>query len=661
MAGMSPTSSLLGSIALRNHLSNFARFRNDSNFRSGSCWGFAAGVLSTSIFLGASFLVWVNHLKPRLLDDDYGEDDDSVTNSSTNVDSKRTRYRRRWNWDRIRRRRPARRLLKPLLKKLFGKVGKATGYGDADNVSHIPQELGVDIGSIFGLDVGGTLAKLVYFDVGSSEEERNFSSQRSLSSITSSDDSMLVDTSKRRSKQSPMRKSLSISDLCQQPQHAEALKSFYEFANYLDSFGETGLKEKHLSFHSRALDGEFHFLQFETRNMVEMLNIIKENHLHANISEIGATGGGAHKYASMLESILGLKLKKISEMESMVAGMQFVLGDGNVVGETYTFKPDSTSCEESSSSENGVDALNMNDSTLPTHRPRKRSLPKGAHVDENWSKKVQLDRPLDASSYPYLVVIIGTGVSILRVDGPRKHERISGSTIGGGTYWGLCRLLTDMEDYDDVMNHAELGDPSKVDMMVGDIYGKNSDALEKLGLPASVVASSFGKLVAKQDPAEGIKQEDLARALLVMISNNIAQVAYLNAQLHNTSRIYFVGNFLRQNNIAQRRLAYAIDYWSAGKMEALFLEHEGHFGALGAFLLSQGIPPHESFEAEDSRGRSKVQLIGRSNSFEFNNRRSGSLTRIGRGRPPLTHFRSSSVPKNILEVEQNNKHSSNLK
>ena len=29
-------------------------------------------------------------------------------------------------------------------------------------------------------------------------------------------------------------------------------------------------------------------------------------------------------------------------------------------------------------------------------------------------------------------------------------------------------------------------------------------------------------------------------------------------------------------------------------MEALFLEHEGYFGALGAFLLSQSIPHQET-------------------------------------------------------------------
>ena len=108
--------------------------------------------------------------------------------------------------------------------------------------------------------------------------------------------------------------------------------------------------------------------------------------------------------------------------------------------------------------------------------------------------------------------------------------------------------------------------------MVGDIYGKDSNALDKLGLTSDIVASSFGKLVAKQDPAAGLKQEDLARALLLMVTNNIGQVAYLNAQLHDTKNIYFVGNFLRHNSISQHRLSYAFNYWSRGKMEALFLD-----------------------------------------------------------------------------------------
>ena len=149
-------------------------------------------------------------------------------------------------------------------------------------------------------------------------------------------------------------------------------------------------------------------------------------------------------------------------------------------------------------------------------------------------------------------------------------------------------------------------------MMVGDIYGAHSDALEKLGLPANIVASSFGKLVAKHDPADGVTEEDLARALLLMITNNIGQVAYLNACLHKTPRIYFVGNFLRHNNLSARRLAFAIDYWSGGKMEALFLEHEGYFGALGAWVLSteqrSGQPVFSSNPSND-RKKSIAQTL----------------------------------------------------
>lgn len=416
---------------------------------------------------------------------------------------------------------------------------------------------------------------------------------------------------------------LSISQKCKD--HAEALNRFYHFARRLDSYRE-GVKDHKLSFYSRALGGEFHFIRFETRRMENAMELIRANDLHLSIREMGATGGGAHKYAADWDRILGIKMDKQDELDSLVAGMQFVLS--TVVGECYTFRP-----RKKSKAKTGTPPKKKRGSggALPTEcqsRPpdveeeKKYPTPIASDVssDESdserasetdkdkdnrgadewwWSRKVQRDAISYSKTYPYLLVTIGTGVSILRVDGPRKHERISGSTIGGGTYWGLIRLLTDLEDFEDGMRLAEHGDPSKVDMLVGDIYGDNSDALEKLGLPASLVASSFGKLVTKENPAAGLKQEDLARALLLMVTNNIGQVAYLNAKLHKTPRIYFGGNFLRGNKLSQRRLSFAIDFWSKGEMEALFLEHEGYFGALGAFLLSQDIslddlePPHK--------------------------------------------------------------------
>lgn len=81
--------------------------------------------------------------------------------------------------------------------------------------------------------------------------------------------------------------------------------------------------------------------------------------------------------------------------------------------------------------------------------------------------------------------------------------------------------------------------------------------------------------------------ENCSRPCLVFPAT---QVAYLNAQQHGTDRIYFIGNFLRANEVSCQRLSYAIDYWSGSRCEARFLEHEGYFGALGAFLMSAKDP-----------------------------------------------------------------------
>lgn len=486
---------------------------------------------------------------------------------------------------------------------------------------------GLCIGSIFGMDAGGTLTKLVYFEQRSVDhlhipteesgvskglhmrrststdkwvfplttpvtEEKDAPSHQRRESLPNLSDSMHSIPVMFENDEAPeataeeSRKTPPVFDLNKSRDHAEALDSFYNFARGFSRF-QSGVKDDHLTFYSKELHGDFHFIQFETRQMESAMDLIRSHKLHSSIVEMGATGGGAHKYAPAWERVLGIKILKEDELDSLVAGMQFVLS--TVVGECYTFRP----IIRKSSSSTGA----TKDGEQPSNSEDEPDSDETVHDEADatkgdewwWSRKVKRDAISPSATYPYLLVTIGTGVSVLRVDGPRQHVRVSGSTIGGGTYWGLMRLLTDIDDFQNVLKLAERGDSSKADMMVGDIYGTDSQALEKVGLPSNIVASSFGKLVAKKNPAAGLAQEDLARALLLMVTNNIGQVAYLNAQLSKTPRIYFVGNFLRNNKISQRRLSYAINYWSKGEMEALFLEREGYLGALGAFLLSQEI------------------------------------------------------------------------
>ena len=88
---------------------------------------------------------------------------------------------------------------------------------------------------------------------------------------------------------------------------------------------------------------------------------------------------------------------------------------------------------------------------------------------------------------------------MIKVSGPRRFQRIGGTSLGGGTLWGLLSLLTGARNFDDMLAMADRGDNTAVDMLVGDIYGTD---YSKIGLKSSTIASSFGKVFKKKREAE---------------------------------------------------------------------------------------------------------------------------------------------------------------
>lgn len=51
--------------------------------------------------------------------------------------------------------------------------------------------------------------------------------------------------------------------------------------------------------------------------------------------------------------------------------------------------------------------------------------------------------------YPFILVNVGSGVSVLAVRGPNDYKRISGTSLGGGTFLGLCCLLTGCNTFEE--------------------------------------------------------------------------------------------------------------------------------------------------------------------------------------------------------------------
>lgn len=205
--------------------------------------------------------------------------------------------------------------------------------------------------------------------------------------------------------------------------------------------------------------------------------------------------------------------------------------------------------------------------------------------------------------YPYLLVNIGSGVSMIKVSGPRQFQRVGGTSLGGGTFWGILSLLTGARTFDEMLAMADRGDNAGVDMLVGDIYGSGYGTNTNItGLKNTTIASTFGKVFRMKRAAErhaedgggltpdeigGFRVEDMSRSLLFAISNNIGQIAYLQSEKHELKHIYFGGSFIQGHAQTMNTLSYAIKFWSKGEKQAYFLRHEGYLGAVGAFLRRQ--------------------------------------------------------------------------
>ena len=308
------------------------------------------------------------------------------------------------------------------------------------------------------------------------------------------------------------------------------------------AYGTTGKRDEHLEMpcNINGREGTLHFIRFSTSQMNDFIQMAKDKCLTESIDDICATGGGAFKFEEQFRSDLGVKLRKSDELDSVIYGIHFI-DKHNSARECY-------------------------------------------YIQDPLDEAKSQSRPYDFSQpYPYLVVNIGSGVSILAVYSPTSYSRIWGSSIGGGTFEGLCCSLTQSQiTFDDAIRLAEAGSSTKVDKLVKDIYGGD---YTKFNLKGDLVASSFGNMNNAEKRSQA-NPEDFARGVLELVTLNIASIARLCAKLERIDRVVFIGNFLRVNELSMKLLSYAVDYWSKGEIKALFLEHEGYFGAVGCLVES---------------------------------------------------------------------------
>uniref|UniRef100_A0A7N2QXX9 Uncharacterized protein n=1 Tax=Quercus lobata TaxID=97700 RepID=A0A7N2QXX9_QUELO len=291
--------------------------------------------------------------------------------------------------------------------------------------------------------------------------------------------------------------------------------------------------------------------------------------------------------------------------------------------------------------------------------------------------------------FPYLLVNIGSGVSIIKVTGNKKFKRVTGTQFGGGTIFGFASLLTNCQSYDELLEISQHGDNRALDLTVGDIYGDTG--YPEHNLSASAIASCFGKVNGNKK-LSGYKAEDMAASLLRNFTYLIAQVdkpaelvalivdaedngllachtrvalvdaaeaqagdlmtqvnglvgleflwvdesrgstlandfsedaqnlpttsvpvliSYLVAAPLGIKRICFGGSYIRGHASTMDNISYGLNFWSKGQVAAVFLQHEGFLGAVGALLnykkIDLNILMPQKLTAYDS---SRLSVVG---------------------------------------------------
>lgn len=160
--------------------------------------------------------------------------------------------------------------------------------------------------------------------------------------------------------------------------------------------------------------------------------------------QIIGTGGGAHKFKEVFEEKLGMRIEREDEMECLITGLNFIT---HIPQETYYFSDELIHAVTHLDAREGgprPPSPSTSHPSLPTPSPED-TLERPSPNPPKYS--VTFDDEL-VPHLPCLLVNIGSGVSIIKIEEDGSFERVSGTSLGGGTLWGLLSLLTGASSFD---------------------------------------------------------------------------------------------------------------------------------------------------------------------------------------------------------------------
>lgn len=131
-----------------------------------------------------------------------------------------------------------------------------------------------------------------------------------------------------------------------------------------------------------------------------------------------------------------------------------------------------------------------------------------------------------------MIVSMGTGTAFVMADGTNV-EHMGGSGVGGGTLLGLSYKMLNVRNFEDLIQTANGGNLSNIDLSIGDI---TQGILA--GLPPDITASNFGKI------SDLATKSDTALGIINLVFQTIGMLSIFASKIHKITDIILTGNLV---------------------------------------------------------------------------------------------------------------------
>ncbi|MGO1989054.1 type II pantothenate kinase [Mammaliicoccus vitulinus] len=171
----------------------------------------------------------------------------------------------------------------------------------------------------------------------------------------------------------------------------------------------------------------------------------------------------------------------------------------------------------------------------------------------------------------YIFSNVGTGTSIHYAT-THNQERAGGTGAGGGMIQGLGYLLTQISDYDELVQTALNGNRDKIDLKVKHIYKD-----DKTPISGDLTAANFGHVL--QHINEDFPKSDRLAAVMGIVGETVTTVSIHAARQFKTENVVFIGSSFINNELLKN---IVVDYTVLRGLNPYFIENGEFSGALGS-------------------------------------------------------------------------------